>query len=311
MNEMTAITNPFADGAAYVDGGFVPLADARIPLTDLGFTRSDVTYDVVHVWEGRFFRLDDHLDRFLESARKLRFVLPLDREGLRKMLHRMVAATGLRTAYVNVTATRGQLPKGTRDPLACTNRLYAFACPFVWIAQPEDQERGLAMIVASTERISMRSFDQTIKNFMWGDLTAAMIEAGEKGAKLAVLPDDHGNVTEGPGFNVFVVRGGRLMTPDTGVLHGITRKAVLELARDSNIETVVSEVPVEALRQADEIFATSTAGGVMPVTLLDGRPVGDGTPGPVTMRLRRAYWQAHADPRYAASIDYAEAREPA
>jgi len=311
MNDMTGTTNPFAEGAAFVDQAFVPVGEARIPLTDLGFTRSDATYDVVHVWQGRFFRLDAHLDRFLESAGKLRFSLPLDRQGIERMLHRLVAITGLRDAYVNMTATRGTLPKGTRDPMACTNRLYAFAIPFVWIAPLADQEEGVAMIVAAPERIPMRSFDQTVKNFMWGDLTAAMVEAKERGAKLAVLLDRDGNITEGPGFNVFAVKDGRLMTPDTGVLHGITRKTAIELARDSNIETVVTTVPVEALRGAEEIFATSTAGGIVPVTRLDGRPVGDGSLGPVTTRLRNAYWRAHSDPRYSAAVDYGEVREPA
>ncbi|MGE0213010.1 MAG: aminotransferase class IV [Parvibaculaceae bacterium] len=303
--------DPFANGAAYVNGRIVPVGEATIPLSDLGFLRSDVTYDVVHVWDGRFFRLDDHLDRFLASAAKLRFRLPLDKDAIARVLHRIVATAGLKDAYVNMTATRGSLPKGTRDPLACENRLYAFTIPFMWIVPREEQEKGVAMIVAKTERIPMTSFDQTIKNFMWGDLTAAMIEAGEKGAKLPVLLDRDGNITEGPGYNVFVVKGGRLMTPDTGVLHGITRRTAIELAESSNMEVVVAPVPLSELKSADEIFTTSTAGGIMPVTTLDGLKVGDGSAGPVSMRLRDAYWRAHADPRWATPVDYALAREAA
>ena len=110
--------NPFADGAAYVDGEFTPVADARIPLLDTGFLRSDTTYDVAHVWKGRFFRLDDHLDRFLAGAAKLRFELPMGKAEIAAMLHRLVALSGLTDAYVNVTASRGTLPKGIRNPLA-------------------------------------------------------------------------------------------------------------------------------------------------------------------------------------------------
>jgi branched-chain amino acid aminotransferase len=150
----------------------------------------------------------------------------------------------------------------------------------------------------------MQSFDQTVKNYLWGDLTAAMIEAGERGAKVSVLLDRDGNVTEGPGFNVFVVREGSLATPATGVLHGITRRTVIELARDLNVETRVGWVGVDELRRAEEIFITSTAGGIMPVVTLDGAPVGDGEPGPVTRRLRALYWQAHVDPRYAEPVRY-------
>jgi branched-chain amino acid aminotransferase len=98
------------------------------------------------------------------------------------------------------------------------------------------------MIVASPERIPMGSFDQTVKNYMWGDLTASMIEAGDRGAKVSMLLDRDGNVTEGPGFNVFAVAGGRLMTPDTGVLHGITRRTAIELAQGLNIETRIAPV---------------------------------------------------------------------
>lgn len=303
--------NPFADGAAYVDGEFTPVAEARIPLLDTGFLRSDTTYDVAHVWKGRFFRLDDHLDRFLAGAAKLRFELPLGKAEIAAMLHRLVALSGLTEAYVNVTASRGTLPKGTRSPLGCRNRIYAFAVPFSWIARPEEHDRGISMIVAAPERIPMGSFDQTIKNFMWGDFTASMIEADDRKARVSMLLDRDGNVTEGPGFNVFAVKGGRLMTPDTGVLHGITRRTAIELAQGLNIETRVAPVGLDLLRSADEIFITSTAGGIIPVTVLDTAQVGDGNPGPVTMRLRELYWQAHQDPRYAVPVDYDSVREPA
>jgi branched-chain amino acid aminotransferase len=301
----------FADGAAYVDGEFVPVAEARIPLLDTGFLRSDTTYDVVHVWKKRFFRLDDHLDRFLAGAARLRFELPLNKPELARMLHRLVALAGLDEAYVNVTASRGPLPKGSRSPLACRNRIYAFAVPMIWIARPEEQDHGISMIVATPERIPMGSFDQTIKNYMWGDLTAGMIEAADRGAKVSMLLDRDGNVTEGPGFNVFAVAGGRLMTPDTGVLHGITRRTAIELAQGLNIETRVAPVGLDTLRRAEEIFITSTAGGIIPITVLDEKPVGDGGPGPVTMRLRALYWQAHAEPKYSVPVDYDSIREPA
>ncbi len=303
--------NPFAQGAACVDGEYVPIAEAKIPLLDLGFLRSDTTYDVVHVWKKRFFRLDDHLERFLAGAAKLRFELPMDKPGIARMLHRLVALSGLEEAYVNVTASRGPLPKGTRNPLRCRNRIYAYAIPFVWIAPPEEHDRGISMIVAAPQRIPMASFDQTVKNFMWGDLTAGMIEAADRDAKVPVLLDSDGNITEGPGFNVFVVEGGRLTTPDTGVLHGITRRTAIELAQGLNIATRIAPVGLDALKGADEIFVTSTAGGVIPVTMLESEPVGDGTPGPVTMRLRDLYWQAHADSRYAVPVDYQCIGEPA
>jgi branched-chain amino acid aminotransferase len=146
---------------------------------------------------------------------------------------------------------------------------------------------------------------------MWGDLTASMMEAADRKAKVSMLLDRDGNITEGPGFNIFVVEGGRLMTPDTGVLHGITRLTAIELAQGLNIETRVAPVALETLKGADEIFITSTAGGIIPVTVLDAGPVGDGAPGPVTMRLRELYWKAHSDAKYAVPVDYESVREPA
>jgi len=119
-----------------------------------------------------------------------------------------------------------------------------------------------------------------------------------------VLLDAGGNITEGPGFNVFVVKEGHLATPDTGVLHGITRRTAIELAASLNVETRIAPVSLGELRSADEIFITSTAGGIMPVTRLDGAAVGDGEPGPVAQSLRRLYWQAHSDPKYAEPVRY-------
>jgi branched-chain amino acid aminotransferase len=294
--------DPFAGGAAFVDGEFVPVAEARIPLTDLGFIRSDTTYDVVHVWKGRFFRLDDHIDRFLGNCAALRLDIGRGRDELATILHRLVALSGLDDAYVSFTASRGPLPPGTRDPLACRNRLYGFCIPFMWIARPQEQEAGIDMIVASAMRTPKATFDQKVKNYQWGDLTSSMIEAGERGAKVAVLLDGEGNVTEGAGFNVFALEDGRLHTPDDGIFLGMTRRTVIELSRTLNIETRVEKVPVDRLRCADEVFITTTAGGVIPVRSLDGVSVGDGTPGPVAMRLRALYWQAHEDPAYATAV---------
>jgi len=295
--------NPYAEGAAFVDGDYCPLADARIPLTDLGFIRSDTTYDVVHVWKGRFFRLDDHLDRFRAGCAKLKFDLPYSKADMAGILHQLVRLTGLEDVYVSITASRGTLPKGTRNPLECRNRLYAFAIPFMWIAPPEEHEAGIDMIVATPERVPMTSFDQTVKNYQWGDLTRSMIEAGEQGAKVAVLLDRDGNVTEGAGFNVFALKDGVLHTAETGVLQGISRMTAIELAGKLNVEVRIAAMPVETLRAADEIFITSTAGGIMPVRSLDGEPVGDGAAGPLSLHIRKLYWQAHDDPALTTPVD--------
>ena len=298
----------FADGSAYVDGTFMPVSEAAVPLTDLGFIRSDCTYDVVHVWDGRFFRLQDHVERFRQSCAALGLDTGHTPDDLADVLETLVALSGLRNAYVSFTATRGPLPPGTRDPLQCRNRLYGFCIPFMWIATPELQEEGIDLTVSSAMRTPNATFDQRVKNYQWGDLTRSMLEAGERGAKAAVLLDADGNLTEGAGFNLFVLRGGTLFTPNDNIFFGITRRTVIELADRLNIETRIESMPPEALNGADEVFITSTAGGVMPVKSVDGSQIGDGIPGPVAMRLRALYWEAHADPRYATAVNYD--REP-
>ncbi|MEQ8660485.1 MAG: aminotransferase class IV [Gammaproteobacteria bacterium] len=302
-----AITAPaaaFTAGCAWIDGALVPIAEARIPLLDTGFTRSDCTYDVVAVWGGRFFRLDDHLARFERSWRRGRFTPPLDRAAMRAVLHQCVRASGLTEAYVEMVVTRGVPVAGERDPRRFENRFYAFAIPYVWIVRPEQQDDGIAMIIArDTVRIDPRAVDPTMKNFHWGDLVAGLFEAYDREAHNVVLLNAAGEVTEGPGFNVFAVHAGTLWTPAAGVLEGITRRSVLELAARAGIATEVSMSGPARLHAADELFITSTAGGIMPVTRLDGRAVGDGRPGPLTCALRSAYWDAHADPAWTCPVE--------
>lgn len=297
--------NAFAEGCAWIEGEFVPIGEARIPILDTGFTRSDVTYDVVAVWDGRFFRLDDHLDRFERSWTRLRMQPPLSRAAMRAILVECVRRSGLREAYVEMIMSRGVAERGNRDPRRFRNRFYAFAIPYVWIVKPEDQAAGTHLVIAQeTRRIAPNAVDPTIKNFHWGDLVRGLFEAYDRGGYTAVLCDAEGQITEGPGFNVFACVGGRLLTPASGTLEGITRRTVIELAEAAGSPVEAAMFGPEVLRSAQEIFITSTAGGVMPVTTLDGAPVGDGRPGPVTTRLRELYWAAHTDPRWAEPVDY-------
>ncbi|MEM9564958.1 MAG: aminotransferase class IV [Actinomycetota bacterium] len=297
--------NPYGRGCAWVTGEYVPIRDASISLLDAGFSRSDVTYDVVAVWNGTFFRLGDHLDRFERSMARLHLDLEIDRRAIEEILHECVRRSGLREAYVDMIATRGWPARGGRDPWTFRNQFYAYAIPYLWIVEPEQQQVGSHLVIArETVRIPEASVDPTVKNFHWGDLTRGAFEANERGGTVAALPDLDGNLTEGPGFNVFLVIDGRLHTPDAGVLQGITRRTVLELAEEHGIGTEVAPVPVAAAADATEAFLTSTAGGVMPVTTIDGRRLGDGTPGPITTTLRRAYWDAHDDPRFTTPIEY-------
>lgn len=295
----------YADGCAWIEGEYVPISEARIPILDAGFVRSDLTYDVVGVWHGRFFRLDDHLSRLEQGCAKLRLPLPLERDEIEEILVEIVRRSGLREAYVEAIVTRGVPTPGERDPRGWTPRFYAYAIPYVWIVRPELQEEGTHVVVSKqTRRIPADSVDPTVKNFHWGDLVRGLFEAYDRDAWLPILTDGEGLVTEGPGFNVFALVGGELYTPELGVLEGITRRTAIEIARDQGIAVHVGELPVPRLYEAEEIFLTSTAGGVMPVATLDGEAVGSGSPGLVTTAVRDRYWELHEDPSYTLEIDY-------
>ena len=292
----------YPHGIAYLDGRYVPMADAKISVLDWGFLRSDATYDVVHTWRGRFFRLDRHLERFERSVERLRLSLPFGREELVEVLRQCVLRAGLEDAYVEMICTRGISPTFSRDPRDAVNQFIAFAIPFGWILRPEERERGLKVAISRIQRIPPQSVDPTVKNYHWLDLVAGLFEAYERDAENVILTDGEGNVAEGPGFNVFAVSDGRATTPDRGVLEGITRMTAIELCGELEVPIAVEALPVEALRQADEAFVTSTAGGIMPLTRLDGAPVGSGRPGPVTQALIELYWAKHEDPDWTTPV---------
>lgn len=287
-----------------MDGRFVSMAEARIPVLDWGFLRSDATYDVVHVWNGRFFRLDAHLERFQRSVGKLRMKLPFGRDKLEEILHACVARAGFQDAYVEMICTRGHSPTFSRDPREAINRFIAFAIPFGWIANEAQREQGLSLWIASIPRIPAASVDPTVKNYHWLDLVQGVFEAYDNGAENVILGDGAGNVTEGAGYNIFAVKDGRVHTPDHGVLEGITRRTALELCAELGVETVVAPLAADTLRRADEAFITSTAGGIMPVSRVDGEALGSSAPGRITAALSELYWRKHGDPAWTTPVNY-------
>ncbi len=289
-------------GTAYMDGDFVPMAEAKISVLDWGFLHSDATYDVAHVWRGRFFRLDAHVDRFMASAARIHLLLPVDRAELIRILAECVVRSGHDDAYVEMILTRGVSPTFSRDPRDAVNRLICFAIPFGWILRPEDRDKGLSVAISEIQRIPPESVDPRVKNYHWLDFVMGLYDAYGRGAGSVILQDASGSLTEGPGFNVFAVKTGTIATPDHGVLEGITRRSAIEIAADLGIPVEKRALPVEEARTADEVFATSTAGGIMPITRIDGVSVGKGKTGPITRRLIDAYWDRHSDPAWSVGV---------
>ena len=298
----------YSEGAAWMAGEIVPVSQAKISVLDWGLTHSDITYDVVHAWDGRFFRIDDYLARFERSIEKCQLSLPQSRDEMRQILHDLVARSGLRRSYVSMVASRG-LPgvAGSRDPRHCINHFYAWCVPFVWVFLEEVVARGAHIYVPDDlQRISQNAVDPTAKNYHWGDFTQGLLKAKSTGFDNTVLLDAEGNVTEGPGFNVFIIKDGKVRTPREGVLEGITRRTAMEIAAHHNLPCEAGEISFEELLEADEVFATTTGGGLVPITRINERVFGNGSPGELTIAMGKTYWDWHNDPAMSMEIKYAD-----
>jgi branched-chain amino acid aminotransferase len=184
----------------------------------------------------------------------------------------------------------------------------AFAIPFGCVANTEQMEQGLHLAVTDILRIPPCSVDPTVKNYHWLDMVKGLYAAYEQGADTAVLIDSKGNVSEGPGFNVFMFSDGVVSTPDTSVLLGITRQTVFDICSEMGVQCHARDVSIKDLTTADEVFVTSTAGGVMPVTRIDNEPVGTGGVGSYSKMIMAAYWEAHDDDSFRDAVSYP--REP-
>jgi branched-chain amino acid aminotransferase len=235
---------------------------------------------------------------------KLHMSIPHNRSDVREILIDCVRTSGLRDAYVEMICTRGLPQPGSRDPRTCTNQFFAFAIPFVWIATFEKQKEGLHLIISSRQRIPPESVDSTVKNYHWLDMVMGLFEAYERGGETVIVVDANNNLVEGPGFNIFTVSGSTLTTPGRGVLEGMTRRTTIEIAPECGCEVELRNLPAEEALAADEVFITTTAGGLIPITKIDGQAIGAGTPGPVTQKLQNRYWEVHDDPQYTLEIDY-------
>lgn len=294
-------------GVAYVDGRFLPLSEATIPITDWGFIRGDAVYDAIVFSRGCLFRLSDHVERFGRSMAKWRLEIALSPDRIREIVHEVVRRSGLRDGLVLIIATRGVPPSlGIRNPAYFENRFYAFSQILPPIAPAEKLRDGMSVVISKVRRIPEQSLDSTAKNFQWGDFTQARLEAHDRGADNALLLDYDGNVTEGPGFNAFIVSDGVLKTPARHRLEGITRRTVIEIAERSGRRWEEADIALAELKRADEVFLCSSAGGVFPVIRVDDEIIGNGACGSVTASILDEYWQLRVDPEWVEKVDYGD-----
>ena len=293
---------------ASVNEVITPADEARVSILDNGFTFGDAVYETLRTYGGRPFALPRHLTRLRASAARLGFGLPQSDTDLARTLDALLDRAGNAESFIRLIVTRGvgdisyhfERIKGPTVVIAVK--------PFEGFPAAHYAE-GIALTLVSIRRNHPQALDPAIKSNNLLNNVLAVREAQAKGAVEAILLNQEGQVAEGASTNVFMVKDGAATTPplDAGILRGITREVVLELAREAGMAIREATVSPEALRQADEIFITSSTREVMPACLLDGRPIGSGRPGPVTLRLLETF--RAAVPRYCSCDDHHGATE--
>ncbi len=218
------------------------------------------------------------------------------RDELESVLHECVNRAGLQRAFVSMTCTRGRPAVGSRDLRTCRNNFYCFAVPYIWVSPEEQQKTGASMWISEIPRIPPESVDPSVKNYHWLDLDMAQFDAYDHDAQMVVLRDMSGAITEGPGYNIFAFVDGRWLTPASGTLLGVTRQTVIDLCAESGEPAEQGRMTADDLLRADEVLTCTTAGGVMPISRLNGAPIGDGGVGKRTTDLRESLLAATCRP---------------
>lgn len=277
------------DPILFVNGEFVPAAEARISVFDHVVLYGDGVYDTMVSWNHAIFKLDEHIDRLYESAHALMIVVPHSKEELRQIIVETVRRNAITNSYVKVVVTRGVGRQPLLSPYNCTPGVVIFAVPYMSQAGEKDPTAGLSMVVSSLRRVPNESTSTRVKSCNYLNHVLMRLEANQCGADEALELDCEGYVCEAPGYNVFVVKKGVLSTPADNILRGITRETVLGLAADAGITTLIGRVDVFDAYTADEAFLSSTAGGIVPIARLDGRVIGSGRRGPITELIQERY----------------------
>jgi len=275
----------------YIDGRFVPKEQATVSVYDHGFLYGDGIFEGLRAYNGRIFKLREHLERLYESAHHVMLDIPLSMEEIKEAALETVRRNNLRDAYIRIIVSRGAGDLGL-DPKKCSRASIIIIADKITLFPQEFYEQGLkAITVATRQRIS-DTLEPRIKSLNYLNNILVKIEAANAGAVEGIMLNNQGYVVESSGANIFIVdKSGSLITPPAylGILEGVTRNAVIEIARDSGFTVLEKPFTRHDLYIARECFLTGTAAELVPVISIDSRIIGEGVPGPVTRRLMRDY----------------------
>lgn len=273
----------------YLDGAYLPKEEAKVSVFDHGLLYGDGVFEGIRAYNGRVFRLDEHLDRLYDSAKTIALEVPIAKAEMGDAIREVLRRNNLRDAYIRPIVTRGVGDLGL-DPRKCEKPTVIIVA-VEWGAMYGDlYEKGLTAVTVSIRRTPAEALPPNVKSLNYLNNILAKIEANCKGGDEAIFFDTNGYLAEGSGDNLFVVKNGEIVTPPTlNNLRGVTRLVVLECAADLGITVVERNMGYFDLYTADEVFVTGTAAEVGPIVAIDGRTIGSGRPGPVTRQLMSAF----------------------
>jgi branched-chain amino acid aminotransferase len=275
----------------YINGKLYDKADAKISVYDHGLLYGDGVFEGIRVYGGKVFRLREHIDRLYESALHIKLEIPMSREQMAEAVTSTVTANArLSPTYIRLVVTRGAGYLGL-DPRKATNPQIIIIAETITLYPPELYQNGLSIVTVATIRNHPNALNPRIKSLNYLNNILAQIEATQAGCVEALMLNYKGEVAECTGDNIFLVKHGELRTPppDAGILEGITRGAVMELARAGDLPVREMVLTRHDVYTSDECFLTGTAAEVVPVVKCDGRVIGSGKPGPITCRLREQF----------------------
>ncbi len=273
----------------YINGEFVPKEEAKISVFDHGFLYGDGVFEGIRAYNGKVFKLYEHLDRLYDCAKVIDLQIPLKKEEFARAIIETLKINKLRDAYIRPIVTRGIGDLGL-DPRSCSNP------SVIIITQPWGKlygdlyEKGLKAVTVTIRRNAIDALPPNLKSLNYLNNILAKIEANVKGGDEAIFLDHNGYVSEGSGDNIFIVKNGGIYTPPTlNNLKGITRAVAIEIIEELGIPFKEINIGLYDLYSADEIFVTGTAAEIAPVTVVDGRKIGDGKPGKITKKIMEKF----------------------
>ena len=274
------------EGKIYIDGKFYSEANAKVSVFDHGLLYGDGIFEGIRFYNGRVFRLEEHLSRLWDSARSICLEIPMSRKEMTEAVLETIRQNRLRDGYIRLVVTRGVGNLGL-NPEQCKNPSVIIIAATIALYHEDFYRKGLSIVTVATRRTSPASLNPAVKSLNYLNNVMARIEANLASADEALMLNDEGNIAECTADNVFVVKHGQIFTPPitAGALRGITRSLVFEIGAELGVKVVEANITRHDVFVADECFLTGTAAEIVPVAKVDGRSIGNGKPGSLTTRI--------------------------